>query len=95
VEEKIQQVLGISDSETLEIAIAGVLDERKGEALLILTTREIDLESLRNKLLEQGLPALWIPRRLIRVEAIPTLASGKLDLKGLQEMANLEGTSLS
>ena len=95
VEEKIQQVLGISDSEILEIAIAGVLDERKGEALLILTTREIDLESLRHQLLEQGLPALWIPRRLIRAKAIPTLASGKLDLKGLQELANLEGTSLS
>lgn len=95
VEEKIQEILGISDSEILEIAIAGVLDERKGEALLILTTREIDLESLRHQLLEQGLPALWIPRRLIRVKAIPTLASGKLDLKGLQELANLEGASLS
>lgn len=88
LEEKIQKALGISDSELLEIAIAGVIDEKKGEALLILTTREIDLESLRHQLLEEGLPALWIPKKLFRVEAIPTLASGKLDLKRLQDLAN-------
>ncbi len=89
VEEKIQKVLGISDSELLEIAIAGVLDEKKGEALLILTTREIDIEELRRQLLAEGVPALWIPRRSSRVELIPTLASGKLDLKRLQELASL------
>jgi len=36
---------------------------------------------------ETGVPNLWIPKHLQRVEAIPVLASGKLDLKKCQECA--------
>jgi hypothetical protein len=31
---------------------------------------------------------LWIPKRVQRIESIPVLASGKLDLKKCQELAN-------
>ena len=34
-----------------------------------------------------GTPNLWIPKHVQRVEAIPVLASGKLDLKKSQECA--------
>ena len=37
--------------------------------------------------LEKGVPALWIPKRLVRVEHIPILASGKLDIKGCERLA--------
>ena len=33
-----------------------------------------------------GIPNLWIPKRVARVEAIPTLASGKLDLKACHDL---------
>ena len=42
---------------------------------------------LRYTLLEYGVAALWIPKRLVRVEAIPVLASGKLDIKGCERLA--------
>ena len=37
------------------------------------------------KLQEAGVPNLWIPKQVQRIEAIPVLASGKLDLKRCQQ----------
>ena len=59
----------------------------KGEALVLLTTREITVEQLREKLRSAGLPALWVPRVIHRVEKIPMLGTGKTDLKGCQQLA--------
>ncbi|PYK51389.1 MAG: AMP-dependent synthetase [Verrucomicrobia bacterium] len=59
----------------------------KGEALVLLSAVDIDLTQLRSKLHEAGVPNLWIPKQVQRVEAIPVLASGKLDLKKCQERA--------
>jgi acyl-[acyl-carrier-protein]-phospholipid O-acyltransferase/long-chain-fatty-acid--[acyl-carrier-protein] ligase len=44
---------------------------------------------LWQKLAETDLPRLWIPKRenLYRVEALPQLGSGKLDLRGLKVRA--------
>ena len=62
-------------------------DEAKGEALVVITTREMDLAEMRARLSAAGLPNLWIPKKLQRVEAIPALGSGKLDLKSCRELA--------
>ena len=67
--------------------MTGVPDESKGEALVLLASRDVDLSLLRGKLAAEGLPNLWIPRRWVLVEEIPHLASGKLDLRKLQELA--------
>jgi len=42
---------------------------------------------MRSKLAAAGFANLWIPRQIVRVEAIPTLATGKLDLKAIREIA--------
>jgi acyl-[acyl-carrier-protein]-phospholipid O-acyltransferase / long-chain-fatty-acid--[acyl-carrier-protein] ligase len=47
----------------------------------------MDIAALRKKLQEAGVPNLWIPKHLQRVETIPVLASGKLDLKKCQDCA--------
>ncbi len=86
VESKIAEVLDLPKEERL-IAIAGIPDEAKGEALVVLTARELDAADLRKKLTDAGLPNLWIPRIVKRVEAIPILASGKLDLARCKELA--------
>jgi hypothetical protein len=38
---------------------------------------------------DEGLPALWIPKRdqFVLVESIPTLGTGKTDLRKSKEMA--------
>jgi len=38
-------------------------------------------------LLAGGLPNLWVPRTIKRVERIPILGSGKLDLGKCKELA--------
>jgi len=85
VEAAIVRVLEFSGDERV-IAVTGVPDEAKGEALVLLASREVDLSVLRVKLAVEGLPNLWIPRRWVLVPEIPHLASGKLDLRKLQEL---------
>ena len=87
IEQKIIDLLELSGRDERPIAIVGVQDEAKGEALVLLSAENIDLAALRKKLQEAGVPNLWIPKNVQRVEAIPVLASGKLDLKKCQERA--------
>lgn len=86
VEQKTIAALGLDGSER-RIAICGVPDEAKGEALLLLTVDPIDMNALRSSLNEAGVPNLWIPKRAIVVDKIPVLASGKLDLGRCQLLA--------
>jgi len=74
----------LSGRDERPLAVMGVQDEAKGEALVLLSAVDIDLAELRSKLHEAGVPNLWIPKQVQRVEAIPVLASGKLDLKKCQ-----------
>jgi acyl-[acyl-carrier-protein]-phospholipid O-acyltransferase/long-chain-fatty-acid--[acyl-carrier-protein] ligase len=87
VEQKIVDLLGLSGRDERVVAIMGVQDEAKGEALVLLAAVDVDLAQLREKLREAGVPNLWIPKKACRVDAIPVLASGKLDLRKCQEVA--------
>ena len=87
IENKIVDLLGLSGRDERPLAVMGVQDEAKGEALVLLSAVDIDLAELRSKLHEAGVPNLWIPKQVQRVEAIPVLASGKLDLKKCQGLA--------
>src|SRR5438270_11769703 len=87
VEHKIIDLLGLSGKDERVIAIMGVTDEAKGEALVLLAAADVDLAQLRDKLRDAGVPNLWIPKKVRRVDAIPVLDSGKLDLRKCQELA--------
>ena len=87
IETKIVDLLGLSGRDERVIAIMGVQDEAKGEALVLLSAVDVDPAYLRDKLREAGVPNLWIPKKVSRVDAIPVLASGKLDLKKCQDFA--------
>ncbi len=91
IEEHIIRALNLDDSDR-RIAVVGVPDPDKGEALVLLSTVagpaiKQELIQLRYTLLDRGIPALWIPRRMVPVEHIPILASGKLDIKGCETIA--------
>ncbi|HWX16607.1 MAG TPA: AMP-binding protein [Chthoniobacterales bacterium] len=88
IEQKIVDLLDLSGKDQRAIAIMGVQDEAKGEAVVLLSAVDIDLAQLRDKLRDAGVPNLWIPKRVQRVESIPVLASGKLDLKKCHELAD-------
>jgi acyl-[acyl-carrier-protein]-phospholipid O-acyltransferase/long-chain-fatty-acid--[acyl-carrier-protein] ligase len=86
VESRIVESLGLPRDERV-IAIAGVPDEAKGEALVLLASKDIDSKELRDKLSAAGVPNLWIPKTIKRVDAIPVLGSGKLDISRCKELA--------
>ena len=86
IEQKILSALQLEAQSERVIAIVGVPDEAKGEALVLLSTIDIDLSKLRQTLGECDMPNLWIPKIGRRIEAIPVLASGKLDLGKCKEL---------
>ena len=90
IEAHVNKALGYDSEAEKKIAIVGVPDEAKGEALVMLSSVEMDndsIKALRQKLLDSGVAALWIPKKIVKVEEIPSLASGKLDIKGCEELA--------
>ena len=91
VEQTIIQVMGWQDAEAQPVVVVGVPDAAKGEVLVALTVRHVELAEMRDRLTAAGLPNLWIPKRVVRVEEIPQLKSGKLDLQGCRRIAEESG----
>lgn len=76
--------------QTQVLAVTAVPDEKKGEKLVVVYTKEAtDAETLHHFMSESSLPNLWKPGRdcYVEVESLPILGTGKLDLKGLREIA--------
>jgi acyl-[acyl-carrier-protein]-phospholipid O-acyltransferase/long-chain-fatty-acid--[acyl-carrier-protein] ligase len=91
IEATINRVLGLDAETERRVAVVGVPDEQKGEAILLLSTisgpaLEQECIDLRYKLLDEGLPSLWCPKQILPVPEIPVLASGKLDIKGCEAL---------
>ncbi|MBL9214576.1 MAG: AMP-binding protein, partial [Opitutaceae bacterium] len=87
IEQRIVELFGWDQNEGPTAVVTGVPDPAKGEALVLLTTQEVTLEQLRTRLLDSGLPNLWVPKLVRRVERIPMLGTGKTDLKACRTLA--------
>jgi acyl-[acyl-carrier-protein]-phospholipid O-acyltransferase/long-chain-fatty-acid--[acyl-carrier-protein] ligase len=87
IEAKIVEAFELKTEEERVVAIVGVPDRAKGEALVLLATRVLSPEKIREHLLAAGLPNLWVPRTIKLVAKIPILGSGKLDLGKCKELA--------
>ena len=90
VEEEIAKLAGGSDDEKTTVAVCGVPDEKKGERLVVLyTALSHEPSDIVKKLIAAGLPSIYVPNAdsFIKVDEIPMLGSGKLDLRNLQKLA--------
>jgi acyl-[acyl-carrier-protein]-phospholipid O-acyltransferase / long-chain-fatty-acid--[acyl-carrier-protein] ligase len=87
VEQRIIEAFGWDQADSPAVFVSGVPDQSKGEALVLLTTHDVTPEELRTRLTERGVPNLWIPRIIRRVEKIPMLGTGKTDLKRCRDLA--------
>ena len=90
IEEALNEVMGESCS-----AVTAVPDASRGERLVAFYTKpDIAPDALWDRISASELPKLWIPKRedLIQVTEIPTLGTGKIDLRGLRQLA-LERTA--
>lgn len=88
---KVEEALHVVIEATEQVfAVTAVPDEKKGERLAVLCCKaEIEIEVVIGKLQEHGLPNLFIPkpRDFVRVEALPLLGSGKMDLRAIKRIA--------
>lgn len=87
IEQKIAELYGYDPGEVQAVVVVGVPDDVKGEALVVLTTLDLKPAEVRERLSGAGYPNLWIPRVVRRVEAIPVLGTGKLDLRECKRLA--------
>ena len=72
------------------VVVTAVLDEKKGELLIVLYISEaVNAELLAEIVAESNLPNLWRPKpdNYYPIEAIPVLGTGKLDLKKIKSIA--------
>lgn len=86
IEEAIHLALGESQA---VCAVTAVSDEKKGEKLVVISSKKFDVPVVINQLSENGLPNLWIPKQdsFFFIDTLPYLGTGKLDLKQLKNLA--------
>jgi acyl-[acyl-carrier-protein]-phospholipid O-acyltransferase/long-chain-fatty-acid--[acyl-carrier-protein] ligase len=83
-------LLELTGTDEQSVAVTALPDPRRGERLVVLHTRlGLTAEELCRRLAAGSLPRLWIPAAdsFVEVEALPTLGTGKLDLRGLRRIA--------
>jgi acyl-[acyl-carrier-protein]-phospholipid O-acyltransferase/long-chain-fatty-acid--[acyl-carrier-protein] ligase len=69
--------------------VFSIADERRGEQLVLVTDKKgADRSAIQTIAKEQGIPELWVPRSIMEVDAIPVLASGKVDVMATREFLN-------
>lgn len=90
IEEALTEIIAADEDAGIKAVVTAVPDERKGERLVIVHTAiEQSVDELRSGLNERGLPNLYIPSAdsFLEIDEIPVLGTGKLDLKGVKEIA--------
>lgn len=79
-------------SDARVVAVGGIPDPAKGEALLVLYTEEMPMtpDEVVALLRERSISNLWIPKagNFHKVDHLPLLGSGKLDLSILRQIAD-------
>ncbi len=88
---KVEEVLlEAAGADTQVLAVTAIPDEKKGEQLVVFhTLEEASIPGILDKVVASGLPNLFVPRKdsFLKVEHIPVLGTGKLDLRELKRQA--------
>lgn len=90
--EMVERIINeICACETRSVAVCGIPDPVKGEALLVLYTDDMPMtpEQVVEQLRERSISNLWIPKAVNfrKTDHLPLLGSGKLDLARLRKIA--------
>lgn len=87
IEEIMHSLLELTEQ---SLIVAGVPDEARGERLVVLHVLEDEqIETLKKRLAESDMPNLWRPRpnAFYRIDEIPVLGTGKMDIKKARNLA--------
>jgi acyl-[acyl-carrier-protein]-phospholipid O-acyltransferase/long-chain-fatty-acid--[acyl-carrier-protein] ligase len=87
LEEELHRALGSLEQ---RLVVTSVSDTQKGERFVVLHLElGLEVDELLKRVRDAGLPSLWLPRReyFYRVDSLPVMGSGKLDLKLVKQTA--------
>ena len=86
IEEAIHKVLNSAEQVAV---VTAVPDDKKGEKLAVLYSKDVDIATIIEGLKQSGLPNLWIPssEMFFKVDSFPLLGTGKLDLGTIKKTA--------
>lgn len=90
IEEVANAILAESGQANGSCAVTAVPDEQKGERLILFFTGgDLPVHELWSSLNRSDLPKLYLPKKesIFKIEALPLLGSGKLDLKAIKKLA--------
>ncbi len=85
IESVLEEIYG-GDEEGPILAVSATVDDLHPEIVLV-TTFEVDRASVNSRLRKAGFSALHNIRRVVRVEEIPVLGTGKTDYRALSTQA--------
>ena len=87
VEEKL---VGILDKyEEIDFAVTSIDDEKKGEKIILLVSGvdESEIDTIKHMMIEHFENKLMMPHKIIIVDSIAKLGTGKKDFKGIKNQA--------
>jgi acyl-[acyl-carrier-protein]-phospholipid O-acyltransferase/long-chain-fatty-acid--[acyl-carrier-protein] ligase len=71
-------------------AVINLPDPRKGEYLLLVTTRAVaEVRDILARARERGVPEIMVPRSITHVASVPLLGTGKVDYPAVQRMVEM------
>jgi acyl-[acyl-carrier-protein]-phospholipid O-acyltransferase/long-chain-fatty-acid--[acyl-carrier-protein] ligase len=73
--------------EAVECAAAAVRDEKKGEKIVLLIAGITDTAGVRQKLIDADTNPLMLPARILAIDTIPKLGTGKTDFSAVAKLA--------
>lgn len=79
VETTVVDALLQSGAEERDVIAANIPDDKKGETIILVVDKPLELSALRQALLEYGCNPLLIPSDVVTLAVLPTLGSGKVD----------------
>ncbi|MGH1439403.1 MAG: acyl-[ACP]--phospholipid O-acyltransferase [Cellvibrionaceae bacterium] len=86
-----KQGSAVNTEEEIEVIAVNIPDDKKGEKIILLSEAELDQAALREIMLANGCNPLMVPSKLVTVEALPKLGSGKVDFARAKKIV-LEAT---
>ena len=94
VEMSVSEIIG---SESHDVAVTGAPDAKRGERLVVFYSNpDLDPEKVIEELQKKNMPPLWIPKvpDFVKLDRIPLLGSGKLDLQTINKLAREHGDKI-
>ena len=73
--------------DAIDVIAMNVPDDKKGEKVILLVDGELALKTLRQAMLDKAVNPLLIPAKIIQVEIMPKLGSGKTDFVKAKALA--------